>query len=102
MVTFQLANEAYKLKLQYGADAPVAPKCLVAGRRDSAAFQLVVNTDYVYSLSTACGDWYTARGGRRPANLTSGPHLRLRASVEAPFDVEVKLVGLVTDDDEAK
>lgn len=102
MVTFQLANEAYKLKIQYGADQPVAPKGLVAGRRDSAAFQLIVNTDYVYSLSTKPGDWYTARGGKRPGNLTSGPHLRLRVAVESPFDTEVKLVGFVTDDDEAK
>ena len=102
MTTFQLANEAYRLKLQYGADAPIAPKRLVCAKNDSAAFQLIVNSDYVYSLSTAPGDWYSSRGGKRPGYETSGPHKRFRVSVESPFDTEVKLVEFVTDDDGAK
>ena len=102
MTTFQLANEAYKLKLQYGADAPVAPERLVCAKNDSAAFQLIINSDCVYSLSTKPGDWYSARGGKRPGYETSGPHRRLRVSVEAPFDTEVKCIEFVTDDDGAK
>lgn len=102
MTTFQLANEAYKLKLQYGADAPISPKRLVCAKNDSAAFQLIINSDYIYSLSTKPGDWYSARGGRRPNHETCGPHRRLRVSVESPFDTQVKLVEFVTDDDGAK
>ena len=102
MTTFQLANEAYKLKLQYGTDAPIAPKRLVCAKNDSAAFQLIINSDYIYSLSTSPCDWYSARGGRRPKHETSGPHRRLRVSVESPFDTQVKLVEFVTDDDGSK
>ena len=99
MITMQLANEAYKLKHQYGADAPVAPSRLIAARRDTAAFQLVLNADSIYSVNIARGDWYSARGGRRPGNETGGQHQRLRVSVEAPFAVEVRLVDMHTDDD---
>ena len=59
MISIQLANEAYKLKQQYGADAPVAPSRLIAARRDTAAFQVILNTDSIYSINVARGDWYS-------------------------------------------
>lgn len=99
MTTMQIANEAYKLKQQYGADAPVAPSRLIAARRDSVAFQVIVNADSIYSVNVARGDWYSSRGGRRPGNETGGPHQRLRVAVDAPFAAEVRLVDMHTDDD---
>lgn len=101
MPWMKAANEAYKLMLQYGAEPPVPPSLLVSARRDSAAFQLIVCAEQIYSVNVGLGDWYSARGGRRPGNETSGHHQRLRVAVEAPFACEVRLVDMHTDDDGA-
>lgn len=101
MPWMKAAHEAYKLKLHYGADAPIAPSRLISARRDSAAFQLIVCAEQIYSVNIGTGDWYSSRGGRRPGNETSGHHQRLRVAVEAPFACEVRLVDMHTDDDGA-
>ena len=99
MISMQLANEAYKLKLGYGADAPVAPLRLVAARGDSAAFQLVLCADVAYSVNTALGDFYAVHGPCRGRANRPEKHERLRVAVRAPFAVRVQNEEFVTDDD---
>ena len=45
MAKLKLANEAYKLVLNYGEDSPKAPSHLVSAKNDSAAFQIILNSD---------------------------------------------------------
>ena len=45
MRDIKLANEAYKLTLAYGAEKTVAPNHLVSAVGDTAAFQIILNSD---------------------------------------------------------
>ena len=100
MPTMQLANEAFKLNLCYDAPKPIAPSHLVCARRDSAAFQLILNSDQFYSVSTAPGEWFSERGDKHYNNPRV--HDRLRVAVEAPFETCVQIEELLTDDDWTK
>lgn len=93
-----LTNESIKLKLQYGAEAPEALTSLCAARRDSASFQMIVNSDSFYALSTGLHDWYSSRNKQ---NMIGTP-VRLRVAVEAPFPVTLNIEEFVTDDDDIK
>ena len=93
-----LTNESFKLKLQYGTEAPEALTSLCAARRDSASFQMIINSDSFYSLSIGLHDWYSARN----RNNMIGTPLRLRAAVEAPFPTSLNIEEFVTDDDDIK
>lgn len=95
MTEIKLANEAYKLMLRYGAHEPKAPSHLVAARGDSAAFQIIVNSDGPYSVSIGHTEWYT---DALYADRIKTPE-RLRVSVSAPFDTEVNIEEYITDDD---
>ncbi len=97
MITMQLANEAYKLSLQYAAKAPIAPSHLVCAKRDSAAFQVILNADEYYSVRTSRGEWFSARGDKHITGKKE--HIRLRLDVKAPFPVRVQLEEFLTDDD---
>ena len=92
-VSMKLTNEAFRLKLEYAACEPEKLGTLVAARRDSAAFQVIVNADSGYSLTKGLNDWYSAK--RR----VYGPFTRLRLAVESPFPVKMDLEEFVTDDD---
>lgn len=97
MSYLKLANEAYKLKLLYAAEAPVPPSCLYAARRDSAAFQLILCSDEYYSVNIARGEWISARGDK---HITAPlRHERLRVDVDAPFPVKLHIEEFLTDDD---
>lgn len=93
-ISFKITNEAYRLMLNYNSEAPAPLSGLVAARRDSAAFQMIVQSDLQYSLNVAPGEWFSAKGNR-----LFGPHERLRVAVEAPFPVTLQLEEFLTDDD---
>ena len=90
----KVTDEAYRLKLNWSAEEPAALSGLVAARRDTAAFQVIVQSDHQYSVNVGRGEWFSANGRQK------GPHERLRVAVEAPFEVKLQLEGLLTDDDE--
>ncbi len=90
----KVTDEAYRLKLNFAAEEPAALSGLVAARRDTAAFQLILQSDLQYSVNVGIGEWFSAKGRH------FGPHERLRVAVEAPFEVKLQLEGLLTDDDE--
>jgi len=93
-----ITNEAYRLKLTYVPETPPAFTEVCAARRDSASFQMIVNSDRFYSLSVGLHDWYSSKYYRhRIGDIT-----RLRVAVEAPFPVTLNIEEFVTDDDEIK
>lgn len=91
----KVTDEAYRLKLNFASEEPAALSGLVAARRDTAAFQMIVQSDKQYSVNVGTSDWFSANGRQK------GPHERLRVAVEAPFEVKLHLEGLLPDDDEA-
>lgn len=93
-MSIQIANETYKLTLNYGAQPPKAPSHLVAGRNDSAAFQLILSSDNPYSVSVDNSEWFS--NGARPQYRR--PHERLRVAVESPFAVQMHIEEFVNDD----
>lgn len=93
-----LTNESYKLKLQYETAVPPSLTSLCSARRDSASFQMIINSDSFYSLSVGLHDWYSSRNKQ---NMIGAP-VRLRVYVEAPFPVTLNIEEFVTDDDEIK
>ena len=97
MPTMQAANEAFRLKLQYDAETPKAPTHLVCARNDSAAFQLILNSDQYYSVSTAPGEWFSARGDKHITGKLI--HERLRVALDCPFPVKAQPEEFLTDDD---
>lgn len=90
----KVTDEAFRLKLNYGDVAPTPLENLVSARRDTAAFQIIVQSDKQYSVNVGLGEWYSAKGGMK------GPHERLRVAVEAPFAVKLQIEEFLTDDDE--
>ena len=88
-----VTNEAFRMKLEYAAATPERLTYLSAARRDSAAFQVIVNTDSRYSLTKGLHDWYTEK------KQFSGKFKRLRLAVEAPFSVSLNPEEFMTDDD---
>lgn len=89
----KLTNEAFRLKLNYAGEQPAPLSSLVAARRDTAAFQLIVQSDKQYSLNVGRSEWFSAKG------RLHGPHDRLRVSAEAPFPVKLSIEEFITDDD---
>ena len=97
MPTMQMANEAFQLQLRYDAKLPEPPSHLVCAKNDSAAFQLILCSDQYYSVSTAPGEWFSARGDKHL--LGKLIHDRLRVSVNSPFPVQLHIEEFLTDDD---
>ncbi len=98
MSTMKIANEAYKLILNCDAVAPVRPERLVSALADTAAFQIVLNSDNPYSVNVSGAEWYSAENFA----VTRLPHERLRVAVESPFGSELFIEEFVTDDDGIK
>ena len=90
----KVTDEAYRLKLNWAAEEPAGLSGLVAARRDTAAFQMILQSDLQYSVNVGRGEWISAKGRH------FGPHERLRVAVSAPFEVKLQLEDLLTDDDE--
>ncbi len=95
-IAMNITNEAFRLKLEYAAEAPEKLTSLTCARRDSAAFQVIVNTDSQYSLTKGMHDWYTDK------KQIAGSFRRLRLAVDAPFPVSLNLEEYMTDDDLTK
>ena len=93
MTEIKLANEAYKLMLGYGAQESETPSHLVCARGDTAAFQIIVNSDGPYSVSVGHTEWYT---DALYADRIKSPE-RLRVSVSAPFDTDLNIEEFITD-----
>lgn len=89
----KITDEAYRLELNYASLQSPALSCLCAARRDSAAFQILVQSSQHYSVNITRGEWFSTAG------RLQGPHQRLRLAVEAPFPTEVHLEEFITDDD---
>ena len=96
-ISMQLAHEAFKLQLQYNAPTPETTKRIVAGRRDSAAFQVIVNSDTLYSLTAGGHDWYTSRNHMFKSRMN-----RLRLAIDSPFPYKTNIIEFHTDDDRIK
>ncbi len=92
----KITNEAFRLKLEYVAESPEKLTAITSARRDSAAFQVIVNTDSQYSLTWGLHDWYTEK------KQVAGKFKRLRLAVEAPFPTSLNIEEFVTDDDLTK
>ena len=92
----KITNEAYRLRLDNSSDPVPEPGVLVAARRDSAAFQIVLQSDHQYSVSVRPVEWFSRKAGLR------GPHERLRVSVVSPFETELNPEGFMTDQDDVK
>ncbi|MBE6883268.1 MAG: DUF4091 domain-containing protein [Ruminococcaceae bacterium] len=93
-----LTNEAFRLKLHYNATTPPPLSSLCAARRDSAAFQMIVNADRYYCFAARPVEWYSSHY----ASHMDGTPLRLRASVDAPFPVDIHIEEFLTDDDQIR
>ena len=98
MTDFKIVNEAYKLKLSYENEEPKVPSELVAAKGDTAAFQVILNSDNHYSVSVGKGEWFSSTC--LPVLRT--PHERLRLEVCSPFDTELNIEEFVSDDDGIK
>ena len=96
-ISMQLTNEAFKLKLLYGAPTPPALTQLYSARRDMAAFQIIVNCDMQYSLTAGEHDWYTSRN-----HMYKKKMMRLRVAIESPFPYSTNLEEFLFDDDGTK
>lgn len=92
--SMQLAHEAFKLQLRYAAPAPEPVKQLYSARRDTAAFQIIVNSDIQYSITAGTHDWYTSRN-----HMYMQSFLRLRLAFESLFPVKTNIEEFLTDDD---
>ena len=94
MTTVKITNEAYQLKLDMSRiDAP-ALNSLIAARNDSAAFQIILQSDMQYSVCVGKTDWYSHRARLR------GAHERIRISVTSPFGCELNPEGFMVGDDD--
>lgn len=98
MSTMKIANEAYKLILNGAAPIPVKPEKLVCALADTAALQIILNSDNPYSVNVSGAEWYTAENFA----VTRLPHERLRVAVESPFGSELFIEEFITDDDGVK
>ena len=97
MITLaKLTNEAYNVCRDNSGDAISDLLSLVSARNDTAAFQIILQSNYQYSVSTRSVEYFSRKSGVR------GPHERIRVAVNAPFDVELNLEGLITDHDDIK
>jgi hypothetical protein len=98
MLTFaSITNEAYRLCLDHRNSEVPALHHLVAARNDTAAFQIVLQSDHQYSVLVRPVEYFS----RKTAKLR-GAHERLRVSVSAPFDVDLNLEGFMTDHDDVE
>ncbi|MBQ9544129.1 MAG: DUF4091 domain-containing protein [Clostridia bacterium] len=91
-----VTNEAYRVRLDNSGD-PIPPLAgLTAARRDSAAFQIVLQSDFQYSVSVRPVEWFSRKAGVR------GHHERIRVAVDSPFETQLDLEGFMTDQDDVK
>ena len=94
MMTVNITNEAYQLKLDMSrTDAPTLGR-LVSAKNDSAAFQIILQSDLQYSVCVTKTDWYSHRARLR------GPHERIRVAVSSPFGCELNPEGFMVGDDD--
>lgn len=92
----KITNEAYKIRWDHSGD-PIPPiSYLVSARNDTAAFQIVLQSNYQYSVCTRPVEYFSRKAGIR------GYHERIRIAVSAPFNVELNLEDMMIDHDDIK
>ena len=95
MITLaKITNEAYKVRWDHSGDTIPDLPSLISARNDTAAFQIVLQSNYQYSVSTRPVEYFSRKAGVR------GPHERIRVAISAPFSTELNLEGLITDHDD--
>lgn len=94
MTTAIITNETYRVKHNRDGVQPPVLDHLTCARNDSAAFQIVLQSDYQYSVNVGTVEWFSRKLHLR------GPHERIRVAVKAPFETEVCLEGMMTDQDD--
>jgi hypothetical protein len=65
---------------------------LVSGKKDTAAFQIVISADRSYALNITRSPWFSQNSKRR----------NLRLSAELPFEYKMNHIGLLACDDGLK
>lgn len=96
MITAFVTNEAYRIRMDRKDVSVPALTGLVAARNDTAAFQVVVQSDHQYSVTAGRNEWFSTKSRLR------GTHERIRVAVKAPFEAKVYLEGLMTDQDDVE
>jgi len=94
MITAKITNEGYRLRLDRKEFEIPNLSGLTAARNDSAAFQIILQSDNQYSVNVGRGEWLSHKLHLR------GAHQRIRVAVSAPFEVETNLEGLTLDMDD--
>ena len=94
----KITNEAYKIRWDHSGDPIPALSHLVAARNDTAAFQLVLQSNYPYSVAVRPVEWFAHKSIAR----VQGPHERIRVALSAPFAATLQVEGMMTDHDETK
>ena len=89
MTAAYVTNEAYRIRMDRKDVAIPSLTELVAARNDTAAFQVVVQSDHQYSVTAGQNEWFSAKSCLR------GTHERIRVAVKAPFETKVFLEGLM-------
>ncbi len=97
VTTAKITNEAYRIRLDHRENPIPELTGLVCARNDTAAFQVVVQSECHYSVRVTSAEWFSNIYTR-----VYGPHQRIRVAVKAPFSVELNLEGLMTDHDETE
>ena len=92
----KITNEAYRVRWDLTNDPIPAVGRLVAAKNDSAAFQIVLQSDCQYSVAVRPVEWFSYKTALR------GPHQRIRVEVTSCFEKELCLEGMMTDQDDAK
>jgi len=94
MITVKITNEAYRIRWDRTENPIPALSGLVAARNDTAAFQIVLQSDLQYSVNVGVTEWFSYRQHLR------GPHQRIRVAVDSPFPTELNPEGMMTDQDD--
>ncbi|MBQ8310453.1 MAG: DUF4091 domain-containing protein [Clostridia bacterium] len=98
MVTVaKITNEAYRVRLDDRGNPIPELTCLVSARNDTAAFQIIVQSNFQYSVNVGTAEWFSDKNAR-----IYGKHERIRIAVSAPFDVELNPEGWMTDNDDVQ
>lgn len=93
----KITNEAYRVRLDHTCDPIPTLQHLVAAKNDTAAFQIILQSDHQYSVAVRPVEWFS-----RKVPKLRGVHERIRLSVSAPFYVELNLEGFMTDHDDVE
>lgn len=94
ITTAKITNEAYRIRLDCKENPAPTLTGLIAAQSDTAAFQVLVQSEAHYSVSVRPVEHFS-----NAYTATHKHHERVRVEVKAPFPVELNLEGLMPDHD---